>query len=195
MNIIKKLTLSGICLVGSALHALPIEMIHKQGEYLKGLITQVKLEQFKKDSALFFVFFPQFSLPEQQMLEYKKIATALLDHANMTRTEKFEERKLLLGSTIHNSRALGKSIALGITTLIGITGSVYAFSHTQTDAKVIGLLGLFLTGLCAYGTRHYYKRAINGSDLISQQMQELLLIIDHAKQVNARLNTPEEPRA
>ena len=36
------------------IHALPLDQIRKQGEYLKGLITQAKVEQFKRDSHYLF---------------------------------------------------------------------------------------------------------------------------------------------
>lgn len=197
INKITYLTLAGACLIQSALHALPIDLIHKQGEYLKNLITQANVEQFKKDTAIFFEFDPQFPPSGQQMFEYKKVAKALLDHANAMRTEKFEERKLLLGRTIHSRTALAKSVALGVTTGVGIIGSTIALTLIipRTFGLIIGVPGLGLTGLCAYGARHYYKRAINSIDAINQQTRDLWTIIEHAKQINAQLNKAEEPRA
>jgi hypothetical protein len=200
MNTFTRTALVSICLLASAAHALPIEQIQRQGEYLKSLITQVNLEQFKKDAAVFFEFDPQFPLSGQQMLEYKKIAKALLDHANATRAEKFEERKLLLGKTIHNWRALAKASALGATT--GFTGlvSLYVFlegflQHRQLSMFGLSLLGFGLTGLCAYGARYYGKHALNSIDPINRQMQDLLSIIEVAKQLNAQMNGSEENRA
>jgi len=200
MNSIKKitfLTLAGACLMQAALHALPIDLIHKQGEYLKNLITRANVEQFKKDTAIFFEFDPQFPPSGQQMFEYKKVAKALLDYANLMRTEKFEERKLLLGRTIHNRTALAKSVALGATTGVEIIGFaiVLLFARPLIVRCILGTLGLGLTGLCAYGTRYYWRFAINSIDTINQQTRDLWSIIEHAKQINAQLNKAEEPRA
>jgi hypothetical protein len=200
MNRIKKITylaIAGVCFTQAALHALPIDLIHKQGEYLKNLITQANVEQFKKDTAIFFEFDPQFPPSGQQMFEYKKVAKALLDYANLMRAEKFEERKLLLGRTIHNRTALAKAIALGATTGVGIIGSAIALIlvRPRTFGLILGVPGLWLTALCAYGARHYYKRAINSIDTINQQTRDLWSIIEHAKQINAQLNKAEEPRA
>jgi|GEM_PF-2598314 len=196
MTIFTRATLISFGCALTSAHALPIEQIQKQGEYLKSLITQVRLEQFKKDAALFFEFDPQFPLSGQQMLEYKKIAKALLDHANATRAEKFEERKLLLGRTIHNWRALAKAGALGTMTVVGGGLTILAFATCRKgEAILLGALGSVLTGLCAYGARHYSKHAVNSIDPINQQMQDLWSMIEVAKQINVQMNGSEENRA
>ncbi len=194
--------LTSICILAcSTVHGLPIDKIHKQGEYLKSLIYQANVEQFKRDSAIFFEFDPQFPPSGQQMVEYKKVAKALYDYAVMVRVEKFEERKLLLGKRIHNRKAFALAAALGLITGVGLGGSCAALLSYLTRGRrypqdgILALFGYGLTGLCAYSTRYYYRRAINTIDTINQQMRDLWTIIEHTKQLNAQLNANTEPRA
>src|ERR1700722_1736315 len=103
MSIQKKIVVFTLS-VGAFLRmsALPVEIIKEKGEYLKGLVSAVNLEQFKKDTAIFFDFDPEFPPTAEAMAAYRQVASELVEHAKTTRAEKFEERKLLLGTTIHN---------------------------------------------------------------------------------------------
>ncbi len=169
----------------SILVGLPVEIITQKGNYLKGLITSVQLGQFKKDANIFFDFDAEFPPTQEAINTYKQIADELLAHAKVTRGEKFEERKLLLGTTIHNTRALLKSFGTGITCTVGIVGTTLLGMGTLSSygrPHPIGILATIASGLVTIGfgivTKRYWTRATNHAEIITQEMKMLNEIID-----------------
>ena len=173
---------------------LPVEIIHEKGTYLKNLVTTVKLEQFKKDSGVFFDFDPDFPPTQEALAAYKQVADELVEHTKIVRREKFEERKLLIGTTIHSTGALIKSITLGTLCTIASAGTCLLGIKTVDDHR--GLFGIIVTTLAGtlsiclgYFTRRCWIRAVNQAEIILQEMKMLNEILDLCKATQIKMAT------
>lgn len=178
----------------SILVGLPVEIITQKGAYLKGLISSVQLGQFKKDANIFFDFDAEFPPTQEAINTYKQIADELLAHAKVTRGEKFEERKLLLGTTIHNTRALFKAFGTGITCTAGIVGTTLLGIGTLSNyhrRNPIAVLAIIASGLVTIGfgvlTKRYGTRATNHAEIIAHEMKMLNEIIDLCTEIQKKM--------